>query len=160
MFSATVRSVKIPPSSGAKPRPRWAISWVRRPWMASPWKTMRPARGRRYPMIARSVVVLPAPLRPDQADHLAVADLEGDLAQDVARLDEDVDALDGNMRSWSGPADHHVHHALVGADRGGRRVGQDLPLVERDDAIRVAKDDIHVVLDLDDRLDVPCAGTR
>ncbi len=64
MFSATVRSVKIPPSSGAKPRPRWAISWVRRPWMASPWKTMRPARGRRYPMIARSVVVLPAPLRP------------------------------------------------------------------------------------------------
>src|SRR6185369_8305495 len=47
MFSATVRSVKIPPSSGANPTPRRAISWVRRPWISSPWKTMRPARGRR-----------------------------------------------------------------------------------------------------------------
>jgi hypothetical protein len=47
MFSATVRSGKIPLSSGAKASPRRAISYVRRPWMSSVPSRMRPARGRR-----------------------------------------------------------------------------------------------------------------
>ena len=59
-----------------------------------------------------------------------------------------------------GPADDHVHHARVGADRGGRGVGQDLSLVEGDDPVRVAEDDIHVVLDLDDRLEAHAPGGR
>src|SRR6266850_5502354 len=50
------------------------------------------------------------------------------------------------------PADHGVDHALVRLDGRGRAVGQDLALVERDDAIGVGEDDVHVVLDLDDGL--------
>src|SRR5438552_935646 len=64
MFSATVRSAKIPLSSGAQPTPSCAISCVRRPWMGWPRNSTRPACGRRYPMIVRRVVVFPAPFLP------------------------------------------------------------------------------------------------
>src|SRR4029077_16008105 len=56
--------------------------------------------------------------------------------------------------------DDRVHHARVGADRGRRRVGEHPALVERDDAVRVAEHDVHVVLDLNDRAeaDAPRRG--
>ena len=44
--------------------PRWNISWVGRPAMSSPWKTMRPEVGTTSPAIMLKVVVLPAPLGP------------------------------------------------------------------------------------------------
>ena len=47
MFSATVRSAKIPLSSGAQPTPRRATSKGRRPWIGSPLNSTRPARGRK-----------------------------------------------------------------------------------------------------------------
>src|SRR2546425_5335062 len=50
-----------------------------------------------------------------------------------------------------GPAaDHGVDHPLVGQNRRRRGVGQHFALVERDDAVRVREDDVHVVLHLDD----------
>src|SRR5215831_14904667 len=45
---------------------------------------------------------------------------------------------------------HHVHHLRVRLDLCWPGVGQHLALVQRDDAVRVAEDDVHVVLDLDD----------
>src|SRR5882762_10409826 len=58
------------------------------------------------------------------------------------------------------PADHGVDHALVRLDGRGRAVGQDLALVERDDAVGVGEDDVHVVLDLDDGLEPDAPGRR
>src|SRR5256886_11011109 len=70
MFSATVRSAKIPLSSGAQPTPSRAISCVRRPWMGWPRNSTPPARGRRYPMIVRRVVVFPAPRSEEHTSEL------------------------------------------------------------------------------------------
>ena len=51
-----------------------------------------PARGRTIPRIVFSVVDLPDALPPEQADELAVADLERDVAEDVDRAVERVHA--------------------------------------------------------------------
>src|SRR5215813_8868193 len=55
----------------------------------------------------------------------------------------------GGVRSPAAPPHHHVHHLRVRLDLRWRGVGQHLALMQRDDAVRVAKDDVHVVLDLD-----------
>src|SRR5437868_4296614 len=64
IFSATLRSVYTSDSSGAKPMPRCAICHVGSLVRSAPSRLMPPDRGRRYPMMLRNVVVLPAPLRP------------------------------------------------------------------------------------------------
>src|SRR5262250_2224498 len=56
----------------------------------------------------------------------------------------------GGVRSPAPSPHHHVHHLRVRLDLRWRGVGQHLALVQRDDAVRVAEDDVHVVLDLDD----------
>src|SRR5215470_13642137 len=56
----------------------------------------------------------------------------------------------GGDRGPAPPPHHHVHHLRVRLDLCWRGVGQHLALVQRDDAVRVAEDDVHVVLDLDD----------
>ncbi len=91
----------------------------------------------------------------DETDDLAGADLQRHASQDVARLDVDVDPADGQHQVWlaPAPADHHVHQPLVGLDVLRRRVGEDLALVEGDDAVGIAEDDVHVVFHLDDRLE-------
>src|SRR2546422_959647 len=58
------------------------------------------------------------------------------------------------------PADDRVDDAPVGLDRGRRAVGEHAPLVEGDDPVGVAEDDVHVVLDLDNRLDADPPGGR
>src|SRR3984893_2279266 len=161
MFSATVRSGKMPLSSGEKASPRRAISWVRRPWMSSSRSRIRPARGRRYPMIVRRVVDLPAPLRPTR--HTTSPSF---TSRDTWRrmwLDWMKTSTASTLSTRTSPSsraapDHRVDHARVGADRGGRRVGEHPALVERDDAVRVAEHDVHVVLDLDDRAQADAPG--
>src|SRR5439155_21969832 len=51
------------------------------------------------------------------------------------------------------PADDRVDDAPVRLDRGRRAVGEHAAPVEGDDPVGVAEDDVHVVLDLNDRLD-------
>jgi hypothetical protein len=63
-FSATVRSGKMPASSGAYPIPSRARSCVGSRVMSRPWRTIRPTRTVRRPMALSIVVVLPAPFRP------------------------------------------------------------------------------------------------
>src|SRR5262252_7666222 len=58
--------------------------------------------------------------------------------------------VEGGVRSPAPPPHHHVHHLRVRLDLRRRGVGQHLALVQRDDAVRVAEHDVHVVLDLDD----------
>ena len=57
---------------------------------------------------------LAGPVAPDEAHQLPGADRERDVAQDVARLDVDIDALEG---------EHRGHHAL--------RVGVADPVVDQ-----------------------------
>src|ERR1700677_2317428 len=66
MFSSTVSSMKVPRPSGTCATPRRTMSSVAMPSMGSPPRMMSPCV-RTIPQIARSVVVLPAPLAPNRA---------------------------------------------------------------------------------------------
>src|SRR2546425_7265930 len=63
-LSSTVRLGRMRRSSGTQATPRRAISCVPSRVMSSPPRRTRPRRGRALPLLERSVVVLPAPLRP------------------------------------------------------------------------------------------------
>ena len=52
--------------SGTRAIPARMISWVGRPWISWPSKTMRPPPAAASPVMARSVVVLPEPLAPSK----------------------------------------------------------------------------------------------
>ena len=52
--------------------------------VSSPKIVILPSRAGVSPIRLRSVVVLPAPLRPEQRGDLALGDLEADAMQDVA----------------------------------------------------------------------------
>ena len=62
--------------------------------MLAPLYVISPRRGGVRPVIERSVVVLPAPFRPEQGHHLALADREREPVQDVAEPVVGVDAAD------------------------------------------------------------------
>src|SRR5882724_924627 len=105
-------------------------------------------------MIVLSVVVLPAPLRPTRhTTSRAPTSSETDRKMWLAWMKTSTPARASIARSVrSGlAADHGVEHSLVRLDRRRRGVGQDLALVERDDAVGVGEHDVHVVLHLDDR---------
>ena len=61
-----------------------------------------PSRGGVSPIRLRSVVVLPAPLRPSSVDDLALAHLEADAVEDVALAVEGVQTLRFEQRSCGG----------------------------------------------------------
>src|SRR5438445_2664095 len=90
---------------------------------------------------------LPRAVPADEADHLARTHAERHGPQDVARLDEHVDRVHGQHGPASprpgAPADDRVDDAPVGLDRGRRAVGEHAPLVEGDDPVGVAEDDVH-----------------
>src|SRR6266487_3834828 len=100
-------------------------------------------------MMVRSVVVFPAPLRPTrQTTSRARTSMETRLRIWLSWMKTSRSATASIL--VTPPPDDHVDHALVGLDGRGRGIGQHLALVEGDDPVRVAEDDVHVVLDLDD----------
>src|SRR5262249_56925505 len=65
-LSRTVRLGKIWRPSGTRPSPAWAMRNDGNPWIDRPSNAMVPARAGNNPMIERTVVVLPTPLRPSR----------------------------------------------------------------------------------------------
>ena len=63
-FSATVSSGKMRRPSGTWQIPRRTIRSGARPWMGRPSNRISPRRGGTMPLMAMSVVDLPAPLAP------------------------------------------------------------------------------------------------
>src|SRR2546422_868778 len=155
MFSATVRSAKIPLSSGAQPTPSCAISCVRRPWMGWPRNSTPPARGRRYPMIVRRVVVFPAPFRPTrQTTSRGPTPSDTDRKMWLAWMNTSTASTVSMARPSprpGAPADDRVDDAPVGLDRGRRAVGEDAPPRAGDDPDGGDGDDIPLVVDPGDR---------
>src|SRR2546428_120425 len=98
------------------------------------------------PTIARTSVALPAPFRPMTPQRSPVG-----TWSDTARRIGVAPMLTSRRSTSSTPASRHVlAHARVAEDVGGRAVGQDAALVEREHAPAVALDDVDVVLDEDD----------
>ena len=135
--------------------PRCAICHVGNFVRSAPSKLMLPDRARRYPMMLRNVVVLPAPLRPTRQTSSPAADRQADAVEDTAALDVDFEVRQ---------IEHHgVLHGICGRvpttaaimagsakKASGGMSASTRAFLQRDDAMRVALDQIHVVLDLDD----------
>src|SRR5439155_1707550 len=105
-------------------------------------------------MIVRSVVVLPAPLRPTRQ----MASLSPALSVTLRRIWL-ASMKTSTSRSSSMRAPHHRRHdGVIGLQLGGAAVGEHAALVQGHDAVGIAEDDVHVVLDLDDGVDAEAGG--
>src|SRR3981189_465985 len=105
-------------------------------------------------MMLRKVVVLPAPLRPTRQTSSPAATFR--LMPLRIRLPSistfRFDKLSMGMLSKSGPRSHDgSDHGGVGEEGIGRHVGEKGAGLQRDDAMGIPLDEVHIVLDLDDR---------
>src|SRR5215467_12847866 len=148
-FSATVRSGKIPASSGAYPMPPRARSCAGSLLMSRPLKVTVPLFTGSRPMMLSMVVVFPAPLRPTRQTVSASPTRRATSRSTWAGPRKVL------MRDTSSMAVRPQHvggDLLVVADLLGGAVGKDGALVHGHDARTVREDHVHVVLD-DDRGD-------
>src|ERR1051325_3085136 len=113
--------------------------------MRSPPKRTSPERASTRPISALSVVDLPAPLRPRRATTSP-----GATARSIPKRpgERPYPALRPRASSI---AKVHLAHLRVGAHFSGRARGNDLALVQHDDARGVAEHHAHVVLGKKDR---------
>src|SRR4051794_9130554 len=108
-------------------------------------------------MMARSVVVLPAPLRPIRQTS-SPAPTASEMARRMRLFWMSTTtslsaSMLGNPRQLAGHlADDRGDERRVAEERVGRTVGEHLAGLQRHDAARVFRDQVHVVLDQDDRL--------
>src|SRR5664279_3398665 len=109
-------------------------------------------------MMLRSVVVLPAPLRPiRQTSSPAATDrlmpsrmrLPSMSTFRFEMLSIVRSLLIASLYSWPG-SDHGGYHFGVGKEGIGRHIRQQHAALQRHDPMRVALDEVHVMLDLDD----------
>ena len=90
---------KMPRSSGTKPMPAWAVRCSGRRIRSWPSKRMVPVRLRTMPMMARSVVVLPTPLRPSRVTVSPRATSRSTPCSDVALAVPGVQAAHFEQRA-------------------------------------------------------------
>src|SRR5689334_15926779 len=116
-------------------------------------------------MMLRSVVVLPAPLRPMRHTS-SPAPTASETARRILLVWMSTTTLSSVSMSYSHLrcrldrhlADHGRNERRVAEERRRRAVGEHLARLQRDNAARIFRDEIHVVLDQDDRLHAraPC----
>src|SRR4029079_8569612 len=144
--------------------PMRAIRCVATPPMGEPRNRISPATGLWKPMIERNVVVLPAPLRPTSTTSSPVP-----TSREMPRRMRLGWMSTGSLSSASmalGGADmarSHLAHQrgddlVVVEDVAGRAIGEHAPALERHDPARILRDEVHVVLDQDDRLHARALG--
>ena len=124
------------------------------------------APGRDQPEDALDGGRLPSPVPAEEADGLARPDLERQPPQNLGVAVEGVDPLDreedgpGRERTrharaprWRGPEASQIRLADLGVvpDRRRRTLRDDPAPVEHRDVVREGEDEVHVVLDHDDR---------
>src|SRR5262245_14309317 len=111
---------------------------------AAPSNSMLPSRYGRMPMIVRISVVFPAPLRP-----ISPANCPEPISMLTLRAipSGPIDPWTRLMRSMRLLPDHVAADFLGGEHRGRRAVRDHPAIVERHDAARVARNDVHIVLD-------------
>src|SRR5215468_3475739 len=145
-FSATVRSGKIPASSGAYPMPPRARSCAGSLLMSRPLKVTVPLFTGRRPMMLSMVVVFPAPLRPTR-HTVSASPTRRAMSRSTWAGPRKV--LRRDTSSMAVRAQHVGGDLLVIADFLGGAVGEDGALVHGYDARAVGEDHVHIVLDDD-----------
>src|SRR5262245_29141202 len=114
------------------------------PVSSMPSSRIEPERTGTSPMIALSVVVLPAPLRPSmQSTSPAATDSERSRSTCTSPYHASM-ALTWSIRS--GPQIGALH-GRIGADLGGRALGQDGAVAQHGDASCELHHHVHIVLD-------------
>src|ERR1700722_10956070 len=117
-------------------------------------------------MMLRKVVVLPAPLRPTrQTSSPAATDRLMPLRMRLPsistfkfdRLSIKAAFFKLCSKSWAG-SNHGRYHGRIREEDIGRHIRKHHASLQRDDAMRIALDQVHVVLDLDDGTHARRAG--
>src|SRR4051812_36553428 len=113
-----------------------------------PSRLMRPSRDGTSPIRVRSVVVLPAPLRPIRATRPPGGTWSETRRRTATPARSTVTSSSRSIGARPNTdADHVAPDIGVGEDHGGRPKRRDPPLAPDRDAIGGAGDDIHIVLD-------------
>ena len=152
-FSSTVSSAKRRRPSGTSAIPLRAIDSGLRPRSDLSPKTMSPARGGTSPMIACSVVDLPAPFGPISPTISPGGYRERKPADGGDASVRDFDVASSSVRSFMSRLAHSAFaqvrggHIQVASNLARRSLRQSPPLVEHLDAIADVHDQRHVVID-------------
>src|SRR5450631_1544053 len=108
-------------------------------------------------MMLRNVVVLPAPLRPTrQTSSPAATDRLMPLRirlPSISTFKFETFSITAAFSQFRARSDHGRYHGRIGKERRRRHVGKKATPLQRDDAMRIPLDQVHVVLDLDDSAD-------
>src|SRR5687767_3322598 len=135
--------------------PRRARSGVAVRVISLPSKLILPADARHKPMIVRRQVVLPAPLRPSSM----VSEFGGTEKSTPCRMwycPMRVLTPRSSRRSGTSDAQIGFLNDRRGDDLGRLAVGDELALVQHDDAVGERPDHVHLVLDQQDGLLAAC----
>src|SRR6185312_14327081 len=149
-FSSTLRLAKTPRSSGQKATPARAIWLELRAMSSSPWNRTEPVRCPTIPMMAFSVVVLPAPLRPSSVTTSPSCTSN---VTPCRMCDSPYQACrsltDKSAARASSMADTHISfaHFRILRDGGVVAFGQDSPARQHGDLVAQVLDDAEIMLD-------------
>src|SRR4051812_41964041 len=148
-FSSTVRPPKMARSSGTSWTPMPAMADGGRPSMDLPSRRIWPLRGDSTPMIERSVVVLPAPLRPSSATT-SPCSTRIDRSNSTWESPYSVLILSTSSRLMRvQPSQIGVLHSRIAPDLVGGAIRQQPALIEHGDALGEFEDGVEIVLDDD-----------
>src|SRR5919197_2400005 len=145
-FSRTVSCDRVPRPSGTCATPSRATSSGDRRTRSLPSSRMRPVR-RTMPLMARSVVVFPAPFAPSTvtiapSPTSSVTPCSARMAPYCAWTSSSSSSAIGLCGPQIG-----LDHGAVALNVGGRPLGDLASEVEADDVVGHLHDEVHVVLD-------------
>ena len=112
-----------------------------------PSSSIRPELRWVNPMMLRNVVVLPAPLRPTSPTMAPVSTVEAQSAQDGDRADRNRDAFDAEHAQSSPRTARRTSGRASTSATGPSAIS--FAAVKCDGPLRVALDDLHIVLNED-----------